>query len=218
MIGARDYPAPALPHETHSEQGETLAPYVTLKDSISDLVQDPGAHSSYTERMAKFFALIPPGGNWRSLSGDYQREVLGGAYHTGGGKTGFMRRLSWDAPAPTLTTKPNRKGSSLCHPEAIRPLSVREYARIQGFPDHWEFQGAMNQQYKQIGNAVPVALGTAIGSCIVQHDQEHRGTPKNPLATTQERLEEMLEVATQKLRASARNRRKKNPSQLKLAL
>ena len=76
-------------------------------------------------------------------------------YHTGG-RTGMARRLSFDEPSLTLTCSPVQKQTKRAHPEENRPLSVREYARIQCFPDEWSFSGAVSQQYKQIGNAVPV--------------------------------------------------------------
>jgi DNA (cytosine-5)-methyltransferase 1 len=49
-----------------------------------------------------------------------------------------------------------------CHPDVERPFTVREYARIQSFPDSWKFEGSISSQYKQIGNAVPVKLATAV--------------------------------------------------------
>jgi len=48
-----------------------------------------------------------------------------------------------------------------------RPLTVREYARIQTFPDNWVFTGSTSSQYKQIGNAVPVNLATAMGRSLI---------------------------------------------------
>jgi len=85
----------------------------------------------------------------------------------GGGKTGMARRLSWDEPSLTLTCSPAQKQTERCHPEETRPLTVREYARIQTFPDQWEFAGSTASQYKQIGNAVPVNLGYHIGKCLI---------------------------------------------------
>ncbi len=91
---------------------------------------------------------------------------MGGAYNSGGGKVGFYRRLSWDKPSPTVTTSPHQKATDMCHPEELRPLSVREYARIQTFPDDWVFYGSVTSKYKQIGNAVPVQLAYAISNYL----------------------------------------------------
>ena len=128
-----------------------------------------------------------------------QRIAMGGSFEAGGGKTGFYRRLSWGRPAPTITGRANRKGSALCHPEFDRPLSVSECAAIQGFPKKWVFSGAMNDQYMQIGNAVPVHLGRAIGAAMMAHIAR-------PI-TDVPRFDDMLSAAVARLRAAARNRR-----------
>ena len=93
---------------------------------------------------------------------------MGKSYYLGGGKTGMARRLSWDDPSLTLTCAPAQKQTERCHPDETRPLTIREYARIQTFPDKWEFQGSISSQYKQIGNAVPVNLGYAMGRALVR--------------------------------------------------
>jgi len=117
----------------------------------------------YSESKRKVMELIPEGGYWRDLPEALQREFMGGSYHLGGGKTGMARRLSWSEPSLTLTCNPAQKQTERCHPKETRPLTVREYARIQTFPDEWEFVGSVSSQYKQIGNAVPVNLGYHIG-------------------------------------------------------
>jgi len=96
---------------------------------------------------------------------------MGKSYYLGGGKTGFLRRLDWNKPSPTLVTSPTMPATDLAHPEEDRPLSVAEYARIQQFPDHWKFAGKLVDQYKQIGNAVPGDLGYAIAQTIINHDK-----------------------------------------------
>lgn len=111
--------------------------------------------------------MVPPGGYWRDLPLDIQKEYMMKSFYLGGGKTGMARRLSWDEPSLTLTTAPAQKQTERCHPEETRPLTVREYARIQTFPDNWEFSGSVNSQYKQIGNAVPVNLGFHIGEAVI---------------------------------------------------
>ena len=107
--------------------------------------------------------LISPGGYWKDLPVEEQKEYMGASFYMGGGKTGMARRLSWDEPSLTLTTSPAQKQTERCHPEETRPLTVKEYARIQSFPDEWIFEGSIGSQYKQIGNAVPVNLGYYMG-------------------------------------------------------
>jgi len=112
--------------------------------------------------------LIPAGGYWRDLPEKLQKEYMGASFYMGGGKTGMARRLSWDEPSLTLTCSPAQKQTERCHPVETRPLSVREYARIQTFPDNWKFSGSVAQQYKQIGNAVPVNLSYHIGNLLIK--------------------------------------------------
>ena len=78
----------------------------------------------------------------------------------------MARRISWDEPCLTLTTSPCQKQTDRCHPDITRPFTVREYARIQTFPDDYEFTGSMGSQYKQIGNAVPVNLAKEVGLAV----------------------------------------------------
>ena len=209
MFGARDASAPEVLPPTHGDRAGDSRPFKTVRDAIYDLRDDPGPHSEYTPDVAKYFAMIPPGGNWRNLPKHLQREALGDAsFGAGGGKTGFFRRLSWDCPSPTITGRANRKGSALCHSEEIRPLSVRECARLQGFPDNWCFTGAMNRQYMQIGNAVPIHLGALIGRTLLQS-----GTGERDRSGSSEHLEVALEEAVRRLRSSARNKRGKGDPQ-----
>ena len=134
--------------------------------------------SIFRRNGGKYLYLVPPGGCWRDLPEHLHKTVLGGAYDDGsdpltaglkGGRTGFLRRLSWDKPAPTLVDRPTNKANCLCHPEDARPLSVREYARIQGFDDNWIFAGSLSQRYRLIGQATPVQLAAAIASQIKKH-------------------------------------------------
>ncbi|HGI2164759.1 TPA: DNA cytosine methyltransferase [Streptococcus agalactiae] len=153
---------------THSETGEFgLKKWVTLGEVISDI---QGSNMHYTEIPSKrkdWFKKIPEGGNWKSLSETDQKEAMGKKYYMGGGKTGFFRRLSFNEPSPTLVTVPTMPATDLIHPTELRPLSIEEYARIQGFPDNWQFRGKIGEIYKQIGNAVPIKLGEAIGKTIL---------------------------------------------------
>lgn len=121
----------------------------------------------YPQSKKEVLELVPPGGYWRDLPIDVQKEYMGKSFYLGGGKTGMARRISWDEPSLTLTCSPAQKQTERCHPEETRPFSVREYARIQTFPDDWEFYGSISQQYKQIGNAVPVNLAREVGYSVV---------------------------------------------------
>lgn len=139
---------------------------IPLREALHKCPKSEG--QKYPENKKKVLDLIPPGGYWRNLPKDLQKEYMGASFYMGGGKTGMARRLSWDEPSLTLTCSPAQKQTERCHPEETRPLTVREYARIQTFPDNWKFAGSISQQYKQIGNAVPVNLGYHIGNTIIQ--------------------------------------------------
>lgn len=132
----------------------------------TDVPESQGA--IYTDHKKKVLDLIPPGGYWRNLPLALQKEYMQKSYYLGGGKTGMARRIAWDEPSLTLTCSPAQKQTERCHPDETRPFTVREYARIQTFPDKWEFEGSVSQQYKQIGNAVPVNLAKEIGYSIVK--------------------------------------------------
>lgn len=145
----------------------------TLRDALkkgelfdSNVPNSEGA--KYPVYKKKILDLIPPKGYWRDLPENIQKEYMGGSYYLGGGKTGMARRIGWDEPSLTLTCSPAQKQTERCHPDQTRPFTVREYARIQTFPDDWKFYGSLAQQYKQIGNAVPVNLGQEIGYAILK--------------------------------------------------
>lgn len=123
---------------------------------------------TYPEKKARVMKMVPEGGDWRDLPEEVQKEYMGGSFYLGGGKTGMARRLAMDEPSLTLTCAPAQKQTERCHPIETRPLTVREYARIQTFPDDWEFEGSLSDQYKQIGNAVPVNLAFAIGRSLIR--------------------------------------------------
>ncbi|MGQ7853386.1 DNA (cytosine-5-)-methyltransferase [Pedobacter sp. WC2501] len=132
----------------------------------SDVPADsPG--TKYPASKKAVLDLVPPGGYWRDLPLEIQKQYMQKSFFLGGGKTGMARRISWDEPSLTLTCSPAQKQTERCHPDHTRPFTVREYARIQTFPDDWEFQGPVSAQYKQIGNAVPVNLAAAIGGSLV---------------------------------------------------
>ena len=140
-------------------------PWATLRNAIGDLQEETPLVLDFSPRKKSFLALVPPGSNWRSLPVELQRESMGRAWHAKGGRSGWWRRLTFDLPCPTLVTMPNHASTALCHPVETRALSLREYARIQEFPDEWEFSGTVSEQYRQVGNAVPTRLGKIAG-CV----------------------------------------------------
>lgn len=123
---------------------------------------------SYPASKKAIMDLVPPGGYWRDLPIDIQKDYMKKSFYLGGGKTGMARRISWDEPSLTLTTAPAQKQTERCHPDETRPFTTREYARIQTFPDDWVFEGAQTSIYKQIGNAVPVNLAERLGVCLIR--------------------------------------------------
>lgn len=121
----------------------------------------------YLGQKAAILQQVPQRGCWRDLPPDLQQAYLMDSFRLDGGKTGMARRLAWDEPALTLTCSPAQKQTERCHPTETRPLTVREYARIQTFPDDWQFCGSLSSQYRQIGNAVPVNLAAAVGRSLM---------------------------------------------------
>lgn len=146
---------------------------LTLRDAFfegelynCDVPESDG--QKYPKRKAEILSKVPEGGNWSDLPENLQREYMKGSYNLPGGKTGMARRLSLDEPSLTLTCAPAQKQTERCHPTETRPLTIREYARIQTFPDSWDFAGNLSSQYKQIGNAVPINLAKAMGHSLIR--------------------------------------------------
>ncbi|PGR23030.1 hypothetical protein COC52_24875 [Priestia megaterium] len=157
-----------LPSPTHTQSGkETGHRWTSFGQVVSGLKEEDMNYIELAEKPRKYLPFLKGGQYWKHLPGDVVEEAMGGSYRLGGGKTGFYRRLSFDEPSPTLVTSPSMPATMLAHPEHLRPLSIEEYARIQQFPDDWEFEGGIREVYKQIGNAVPVGLGYVAGKTIL---------------------------------------------------
>ncbi len=180
FIGSRDGKVIQMPQPTHAEEPSgNLQRWVPLKSVIGRFRGSNPPGIKLRSNDERYLRLIPEGGNWRDLPPEIQKQAMGGAFDSWGGRSGFFRRLSWNRPSPALTTQPNSKATLLCHPIELRPLSLREYARIQQFPDDWKFAGSIVSTYRQIGNAVPVGLGTALGRAILDAWNKRNG--KKPL-------------------------------------
>ncbi len=169
LVAIRKDIAPYVNFEWPSVCGELR----TLHDAFyagalynTDVPQSEG--QKYPESKRKVMELVPEGGDWRDLPEDVAKSYMKGSYNLGGGKTGMARRLSMNEASLTLTCAPAQKQTERCHPTETRPLTVREYARIQTFPDNWKFCGTMSAKYKQIGNAVPVNMAWALGRSLIR--------------------------------------------------
>ena len=153
---------------THAENGlHGLPKWRTLGEVLKGMEKIDHHYIEFPEKRLKFYRMLKEGQYWKDLPEDVQEEAMGAKLKLGGGKTGFFRRLNFSRPSPTLVTNPTMPATDLCHPTENRPLSVEEYGRIQEFPDDWQICGPILEQYKQIGNAVPVKLGEAIARTIV---------------------------------------------------
>jgi DNA (cytosine-5)-methyltransferase 1 len=169
LVGIRKDLAPHVSFKWPSPYSRIM----TVKDALKkgqlydcDVPKSEG--QKYPKRKKEILSLVPQGGYWRDLPEKIQMEYMQKSFFLGGGKTGMARRLSWEEPSLTLTCAPAQKQTERCHPEETRPLTVREYARIQTFPDDWIFSGPLTTQYKQIGNAVPVNLAYALGRSLAR--------------------------------------------------
>ena len=154
-----------------------LGPWHTVRDAIGDLrplengeidEEDPmHCAPTHSEKLIERFKQIEHDGGSRSgLPPDMQLEC----HKKHDGHNDVFGRLSWDKPSNTLTggcTNPS-KGRFL-HPEQNRGLTLREAARLQGFPDSYKFHGSRTQIAMQIGNSVPPQLMHAIGLRLRQN-------------------------------------------------
>lgn len=156
-----------FPEPTHGKN--TRKPFNTVGDIIKKLAYVEHNYVKYSEERLKYMKLIPlGGGNWRDLDESIVEKAMGGAYKSGGGKTGYFRRVKANEPSPTLLTSPIQKSTNIGHPYEDRPLSIEEYIAIQGFPKGYKINGTINDQYTQIGNAVPVDVARILGKKLIE--------------------------------------------------
>lgn len=143
---------------------------IPVREILERLQHVSHEHANYSPKTERWMRLIPEGGgNWRDLPSEMQQEAMGGAYLSGGGRTGFFRRIRADRPSPTLLTSPVQKSTLLGHPFEHRPLSVQEYQAIQTFPDEYVVKGTLAQRYTQLGNAVPVRMAQEIAGHLAAY-------------------------------------------------
>jgi DNA (cytosine-5)-methyltransferase 1 len=166
-----------------------LPPFKTLGDVIgpeSNFIDNCPEVMNFSPRKLKYLALIPPGGNWRSLPEDVQKESMGKSWYLKGGRSAYWRKLSYSFPSPTVVTMPNHAGTSMCHPTHLRAITIGEAAAIQEFPKDWKFLGTTTSKFRQIGNAVPVRLGQVAGNVISDLLKliEEKGKSKKPVISS----------------------------------
>lgn len=140
------YGGPLNPFQVRARRGMPSRRQALIHDHISRAVREDDAEA---------FALLKPGQTYRDLPDRlkrYRDDIFDDKY----------KRLSWDDVSRTITAHIARDGYWYIHPEQQRTLSIREAARLQTFPDIFRFCGHPSVQYRQIGNAVPPALGHAV--------------------------------------------------------
>lgn len=181
LVALRDREMPWPPPPTHGEAG--TPPHRTVRDAIGDLVDaslvdEPSIDErgrqllhirrNPTEMSMQRYHAIPPGGNRFDLQANRPDITPACWANKPTGTTDVMGRMWWDRPSPTIRTeffKPE-KGRYL-HPELHRPITHREAARLQTFPDEFVFEGSKIEIARQIGNAVPPRLGAAIAEHLL---------------------------------------------------
>ncbi len=126
------------------------------------------ACASLSELDMEMIRAVPPGGNWKDIPMEVARKSARlMQIRASGGRTTYYGRLDWSLPSYTISTYFNRPGNgTFIHPRQDRLISLREAARLQSFPDCYEFLGSTASMYKQIGNAVPPLLARALGEII----------------------------------------------------
>ncbi len=194
FVGNRHGLPIAWPEPTH---GKGKLPFVTIFDALSDLPalengEDASgakyatrAKSAYQRmlregsgkvlnhaapRLAKInlerMKHIPQGGSWRDVPFELLPAGMKRARRCD--HTKRYGRMSWDGLSSTILTKCDLHWGAYIHPDQDRSISVREAARLQSFPDWFEFQGSKTEQYIQVGNAVPPLLGRQIADAILR--------------------------------------------------
>ncbi|MCG6147404.1 DNA cytosine methyltransferase [Leptospira levettii] len=195
FLGSRDGEDIKLPSPTHAlDQSNGLKPWINLKTALRGIKAKEWVE--LPEKTKKYLSALKSGQNWKDLPENWKKKAMGGAYKSWGGRSGFLRRLDWKSPAPSLITSPIGKATMLCHPTSLRPLSVEEYACIQQFPKDYKFKGTTIQNYALIGNAVPVGIGEAIGDSIKRTIEE---TKKNGFTKANEVRKGTIKCVDQEL-------------------
>lgn len=165
----------AVPGPTHGD-GDGLTPFSTVRDWISHLpaIRSGETHpsvenhqaSALTDLNLRRIRATPEGGN----RDDWPEELRLECHRNHSGHSDVYGRLRWDGQAPVLTTKcTSLSNGRFGHPSQDRPISVREAAALQTFPEDFIFTGGIKSATRQVGNAVPVLLSQVVGQAVVDH-------------------------------------------------
>lgn len=180
LVAALDHEVPWPPPPSHG--GDGLPGQLTVREAIADIpkvpttdqpvmradgTQDLHIKRNPTAKSLERYRTIPPGGNRFDLMRDRPDITPACWVNKPTGTTDVMGRMWWGRPSPTIRTeffKPE-KGRYL-HPDLDRPITHREAARLQTFPDTFIFEGSKTEIARQIGNAVPPTFGRALAEFI----------------------------------------------------
>lgn len=161
----RDLPPVAAGQEVSHYVGPPVGPYQeAMRAGLTTELFNHYAPRLSAINLARM-AHLGPGQDWRDLP----RELLPSSMQRALRKdhTRRYRRMMWDGvPRAVITRFRDPKSGEYTHPEQNRTITIREAARLQGFPDHFVFHGDRSSQYEQVGNAVPTQLAQAIASEI----------------------------------------------------
>ncbi|MEO6613785.1 MAG: DNA cytosine methyltransferase [Chitinophagaceae bacterium] len=212
FIGSRDGEAITIPEATHSsDKNVGKKKWVSLATALKGLNDKNPELVQLPPKSKKYLQEVPEGGNWRDIPATKRWRAMGKAYNSWGGRVGFFRRLSWDRPSPSLTTSPVSKATMLCHPTELRPLTIKEYMAIQQFPKRWKLAGGTSQKYMQVGNAVPIGLGSAVGFAIKKAMGIKKRTTLRGVVCENTTLLEKLQARPRTMLNPARMRKVKSP-------
>lgn len=156
-----DLPAIEAGEEAVTYTGRPSGPYQqSMRDGLTAELFNHYAARLSPANLARL-ALLKPGQDWRDLPTDMLPPGMQRALRKD--HTRRYRRMTWDGvPRSVITRFRDPKSGEYTHPEQDRTISIREAARLQGFPDRFTFHGDRSSQYDQVGNAVPVQLAEAI--------------------------------------------------------
>lgn len=138
-----------------------LQGHFTIRRALAGVPSGTGLQ--YTAKQKEILDTVAQGGNWASLEAPIAERYMGGAYFADVPRKGYAARTKMDGLAQRLSANVVSRPVGLCHPTETRPFTVRECARLNGFPDWWEFKGNVESQYRQACGGLPVRFAYRLG-------------------------------------------------------